>query len=174
MQAKAPRLRPASGEEVRVMSSFASSIGTSLESVAANPYVLEIPGASYRDVFDLPELLVRVIESFGPLYSAGYYVGSIVGSYFSPGLPLSQRLARLCSLGVKCIVLDNRGARAFLYGQQVSEEHVLRFSEGISVVVDSQGEALGWGVGKKVRLKTKAQALVEPVKDLGWYLRRGG
>ncbi len=174
MQAKAPRMRPISEAEARAIARFAESIGVRPVSVAANPYVLEVPGASYKDIFDVPGLLARVLPALGSLYLAGYYVGSMEGDEFRPGLPLAQRLARLCDLGARCIVLDARGVRAFLYGNEVQGEHVLSFAEGLSIVVDPHGEALGWGVGRKVRLKTKAQALVEPVKDLGWYLRRGG
>ena len=174
MQAKAPRMRPVTEAEAAAIARFARSIGVGPESVAANPYVLEVPGASYMDVFDVPRPLERLLPEVGAMYSAGYYVGSIEGEEFRPGLPLAHRLARLCGLGLRCIVLDVKGSMAFLYGKEVQEDHVLRFSEGLAVVVDPYGEALGWGVGRKVRLKTKTQALVEPVKDLGWYLRRGG
>ncbi|MGC9210462.1 MAG: hypothetical protein ACP5FT_04280 [Acidilobus sp.] len=174
MQAEVPRLRPASADEVRALREFAARIGASYESVAANPYVLEVPRGFYKDVFDIPRGLESVLGLLGSLYAAGYYIGSIGRDGFRPGLPLAQRLSRLCEAGIKCVELDLRGARSFLYGMAVGEEHIVRFTEGIAIVLDPLGEALGWGVGRRVRLKTKVQALVEPVIDLGWYLRRGG
>jgi len=174
MQVKAPRLRALSDAELRLIEEFARSIGVKPRAVALNPHALEVPGGAYLDVFDLPTALIRIIEDLRFVYAGGYYVGSLAKSKFVPGLPLAQRLSRLCGLGLRCILLDLYGAKRFLYGERVTNEHVVRFSEGLAVVVDSQGEAIGWGIGRRVRLKTKVEVRVEPVKDLGWYLRRGG
>ena len=174
MRPEAPRLRRPTEGELAAIEGFARQLGAPLAALASKPYVLEVPGARYHDVFDVPEGAEAVIKRLPSAYSAGYYIGSLEGARFVPGLPLAQRLQRLCGAAIECIVLDSRGAKAFLYGKPVEEQNILEFHEGVKVVLDPLREAIGWGVGVKVTLKNVTTRRVDPVKDLGWYLRRGG
>ena len=174
MRAEAPRLRRPTEGELAAIEGFAKQLGVPLAALASKPYVLEVPGAKYHDVFDVPEGAEAVIKRLPSAYSAGYYIGSLQGERFVPGLPLALRLQRLCGVSMECIVVDTRGAKVFLYGMPVEDRHILEFHEGVRVVLDPLGEAIGWGAGVKVTLKNVTTRRVDPVKDLGWYLRRGG
>mgnify|MGYP001770649168 CR=1 FL=1 len=174
MRAEAPRLRRPTEGELAAIEEFARQLGVPLAALASKPYVLEVPGAKYHDVFDVPEGAEAVVKRLSSAYSAGYYIGSLQGERFVPGLPLALRLQRLCGVSMECIVVDTRGAKVFLYGMPVEDQHILKFYEGVRVVLDPLGEAIGWGVGVKVTLKNVTTRRVDPVKDLGWYLRRGG
>jgi 60S ribosome subunit biogenesis protein NIP7 len=165
-----PRLRRASDEERRVVDSFAAMLGIKPEAVYVELYVLEVPGAAYKDAFDVPQSLSGVVESLEAAYSAGFYLGMIKREEFKPGLPLARRLSRLCGPQLRCHVVDSHGEKIFLYGREVWEEHVKSWGQGLSVVVNEAGEPLGWGVDKAKR----GRRVLVPSVDLGWYLRRGG
>lgn len=168
-------LRNLTREEYRLLEAFAASLGVSVRAIALNPLALVVPGARYFDVFDVP---ARVLQSLGAvgesLYAAGFYIGYIEEYSFTPSLPLSQRISRLCGHTVGCIAVDGEGERFFLYGRRVHEDHVIEWLPGLRPVVNERGEALGWGNGVVVERGGISFKIVEPVKDLGWYLRRGG
>lgn len=173
MSSKAPRLRRVTERELETIISFLKRLGA--PTIKFNLYALEVPGGAYLDVFDVPFQTERVLEGIKSAYAAGFYIGSIgPEDSFKPSLPLAQRLARLCETSVTCIRLDMRGSKLFLYGKVVPEEHIVEFNENVTAVLDPLGEALGWGQGRYVELKNRRTKEVKPVKDLGWYLRRGG
>ncbi|MCE4612491.1 MAG: hypothetical protein F7C07_01475 [Desulfurococcales archaeon] len=168
-------LRNLTRREYRLLEAFASSLGVSVRAIALNPMALVVPGARYFDVFDVP---LKILQSLGvvggSVYAAGFYIGYIEEFSFTPSLALSQRLSRLCGHGVDCIVVDSEGERFFLYGRRVHEDHLVKWLPGLRPVVNEAGEALGWGSGAVVESRGISFKIVEPVKDLGWYLRRGG
>ncbi len=174
MQAKAPRLRELRGREAKRLEEFAKGLGVNLSAIARRPMALEVPEGEYVDVFDVPSYVEAALGSIGSAYAAGYYLGFIDKDGFHPGLTLAQRLERLCFTAIDCIVLDEWGTKVFLYGKEVYGDHIIKFREGLAVVLDPSLESIGWGVGARITLKTRHLTKVEPVKDLGWYLRRGG
>ncbi len=175
MQAKEkPFLRPLNRREYRVLEAFAVGLGVPLRSIVYNPMALEVPGASYYDVFDVPLQVAKLLGAFPGVYSAGYYIGYIEESSFKPSIQLAIRLSRLCGQTIKCIVVDEDGERLFIYGRRVSSSKIKLWKPGLAIVVNKRGEALGWGRGKTIKFKGSTIPVVEPVRDLGWYLRRGG
>ncbi len=171
MQAKErPHLRKLRRDEYRILHLFAASQGLELESIAHNPMALEVGGARYHDVFDVPIHVARVLGRVGWLYSAGLYLGTIDRSGFIPSLPLAHRLSRLCSHLIPCVRVTWEGEKFFLYGRRVLEENIEVWSPGLRIVVNPLGEAIGWGLGAE----RGGSRMIEPIKDLGWYLRRGG
>ena len=162
-----PYMRKLRRDEYRALHLFAASQGLDLESIAHNPMALEIPGSTYNDVFDVPIGVARLLGGLDGLYSTGYYIGYIDRGSFKPSLPLAHRLSRLCGHVIKCIKLSSDGEKFFLYGRRVLAANVIEWSPGLRIVVNAGGEALGWGVGV-------SGGMVEPLRDLGWYLRRGG
>ncbi|MCE4608649.1 MAG: hypothetical protein F7B61_06835 [Caldisphaeraceae archaeon] len=155
--------------DLKKVESFARALGVSLSSFLSNPVFLSRNGR--KDVFDLPLFPKPVTKKY--LYSLGFYVGYIKGKVFYPSLMLSKRLSRLCFLRI-CNRVDGFGEKVFLYNRRVLEGHIIEFRKGISIVVNERGEPLGWGVGKAIYMKNKEIKVVDPLKDLGWYLRRGG
>ncbi|MEB3779142.1 MAG: hypothetical protein GSR85_02770 [Desulfurococcales archaeon] len=176
MQAKEkPVLRPLSRDEYRVLEVFSVGLGIPLKAVAHNPMALQVPGAVYYDVFDVPPPIARILGKLPGVYSAGYYIGYIEGLSFTPSIPLAVRLSRLCTSIMECIVLNAEGERLFIYGKSVwGDDKITKWKPGLAVVVNDNGEALGWGRGKTIKFKGSTIPVVEPVRDLGWYLRRGG
>ena len=168
------RLRPLTRGEARILRRFAEDLGVDPAAVAARPAALEVPGGGYSDVFDLPGWALGAAEALGarglPVYSSGFYVGMLAGGRLKPSLPLAWRLSRLCPLKPICHVIDSEGERFFLYGKPVLAGHIIQAAQGLGVVVNEKGEALGWGVVKAKR----GEPLLAPLADLGWYLRRGG
>lgn len=174
MQAKAPRLMGLTDDMLKKLKEFAEALGLPMSAIATRPYYLEVPDGNYYDIFDVTSRVEEAVSRLPSLYSVGLYLGYIDKEGFHPGLPLAQRLASKCFVSTDCTVLDEYGAKVFLYGKEVTEEHIVKFKEGVSVVLDTSLEPLGWGFGSYIRLKSRRVTRVEPVKDLGWYLRRGG
>ncbi len=170
---KTPHMRKPRLQEVRILRLFSYGLGVPLEALGENIMVLDVPGSRFYDVFDVPVSVARSLGSIGGLYSAGFYLGMLDSGLFKPSLPLAWRLSRLCGHAMRCIVLDDGAARRFLYGRPVSQG-IVEWRAGLSVVVDGSGEALGWGKGKAISRRWGTVKVVEPVWDLGWYLRRGG
>ncbi len=170
---KAPYMRKPRRDELRVLRLFAYGLGVPLDAIGENIMVLEVPGSKFHDVFDVPVSVARSLVAIGGLYSAGFYLGMIDSGLFKPSLPLAWRLSRMCGNPIKCIVLDEGAARRFLYGRPVARG-VVEWRAGLSIVVDRLGEVLGWGKGKAISRSGGTVKVVEPVWDLGWYLRRGG
>ncbi|MEM0366491.1 MAG: hypothetical protein QXJ70_05485 [Acidilobaceae archaeon] len=166
-----PRLRELRDEEYRVLEEFAEKLGLKLSDIASNPMALEVPRAKYIDLFDVPAEIQLILRYFDTHYSAGLYIGYIEGNMLKPGLQLARKLAVKCSREIKCIKLTWSGEKKFLYGRIVrGEEDIIEWVEGLRVVINPLGEPLGWGEGiEKANIK-----IVKPVRDLGWYLRRGG
>ncbi|MEM1927941.1 MAG: hypothetical protein QXS85_04325 [Acidilobaceae archaeon] len=158
-----------SGER-RALERFLSSMGLSLEEVAANPMALEVPGARYVELFDVPEWALEVLELLPSHYAAGLYLGYVEKGRFKPGLPLARRLSELCGERVKCIVVNEAGEKRFLYGRTLRERHLVEWARGVAVVVNARGEPLGWARG----VEKSGERMATPIRDLGWYLRRGG
>ncbi len=158
---------------------FARELGVGVHAIGRRLVALAQPtrpsAAAYYEVYETPSWHPIRLET----YSTGILVpGEFVGileprQRFKPGLPLAKRLSRKCGI-VRCITLSSRGERFFLYGRTVFEENILEWKRGLSIVVNELGEALGWGRGRIVKKGKHTTRLVEPVWDLGWYLRRGG
>jgi 60S ribosome subunit biogenesis protein NIP7 len=179
MQAeKAPFMRPASADERRKIDNFCKSIGAKPSVCYSNLIVLEVPGGSFREVFDPPEQVLEFLSEVleWRAYAIGYYIGSIGRRGFTPSLPLAHRLAPYCSK-ISCCILDDYGEKIFLYGKPVRATHITRTlpTSGPCLVLNKEVEALGWGRLKPSNsLKEGGEPRLVPVIDLGWYLRRGG
>ncbi|MCE4601436.1 MAG: hypothetical protein F7C38_07775 [Desulfurococcales archaeon] len=140
-------------------------------------FAISRPGASYDEVFLASGRVYRLLEKLDieTIYSLGLYAGMIKpGSWFKPSLPLAHYLAPLCRGEINCIAVDGIGEKFFLYGRRVVEPRIARWRRGLSLVINVLGEALGWGIGKIANIGGKTRRVVEPVWDMGWYLRRGG
>lgn len=140
-------------------------------------FAISRPGASYDEIFLASERVYSLLEilDIETIYSLGLYAGMIKpGSWFKPSLPLAHHLAPLCKKEIDCIIIDGIGEKFFLYGKRVVEPRIARWRRGLSLVINVLGEALGWGIGKIANIGGKTRRVVEPVWDMGWYLRRGG
>ncbi len=135
-------------------------------------------GGDYVEVYAPPSReLLKVAVKIGVdnIYSMGLYVGMMApGIWFKPSLPLAHKLAPLCKSKAKCVEVDEAGERFFLYGRSVLSERVSGWKPGLVLVLNTRGEALGWGRGTITNIGGVKRRLLEPVWDLGWYLRRGG
>ncbi|MCE4611531.1 MAG: hypothetical protein F7B17_06145 [Desulfurococcales archaeon] len=173
MQAKKGKVavRRLSREEAMIISGFFRGIGLEDPYDYNNMVVLEVEGGGYYEVFYIEPRLNRLAMKIGALYSGGLNIGYISGQALIPSLHLARDLAPLCRTGkLKCSILTPRGEALFLYGRIVYEENVVKWVEGVSLVVGIDYEPLGWGFGEEAREKR----IIRPIKDLGWYLRRGG
>jgi len=160
----------------RPLEEFHKDIGLGSPPWSSRIYRLVLPGARYSDVFLLHDGIIEIVKVVGHRpYTLGLYYGMLFQDRFVPSLPLAQYLApRADSLGVPTTRVDKEGEKFFLYGKPVFEDHVDGWREGVVLVLDGEGEALGWGRGRIVKISGKRVRLLEPVWDLGWYLRRGG
>ncbi len=135
-------------------------------------------GGNYVEVYSPPDnklykLLYNIDIKY--FYSMGTYIGMMQpGKWFKPSLPLAHRLASFCNNPVKCSIVSEEGEKFFLYGRKVLEDNLITWNKGIVLVVNNIGEALGWGRGIIAKIGGERRRLLEPIWDLGWYLRRGG
>ncbi len=175
MQVKKARvsIRRLSEEELSIVSRFFESIGLSADIFPGESLVaLDIEGGGYSDIFYLPSPIRGLIGRLGlkALYSAGLHIGSLYRGLkprLSPSLHLARELGYLCiGRAVRCSIISEKGETHFLYGKNVYRDNIIEASEGLSIVINASGEPLGWAQVSKDSLK--------PIRDLGWYLRRGG
>ena len=173
MQAKKSKIiiRRLSREEAESIADFLKQIGLT------NPYnydsivALEVEGGNYYEIFYMEPRLHKLAVKLGAMYSGGLNIGYIDREGFVPSLHLAREVASLCRIGgLKCSILAPRGEALFLYGKVVYEENIVKWVKGIALVVGVDYEPLGWGLGEEVSEKR----IIRPIKDLGWYLRRGG
>ncbi len=160
----------------RPLEEFTESQGLTIESLGHRIQALEAPNARYVEVYS-PTIRIAELasRSRGFLYTMGLYLGMMrPRAWFKPSLPLAKSLAPKCGHAVDCIVVEEQGERFFLYGKRVYEANIRRWRRGLSLVINYRGEALGWGIGRIVKIGGGEQRCVEPVWDMGWYLRRGG
>jgi len=168
-------LRRATDREEEAVSRFLRLVGVKVNPFRGGIYVVDIAGARYRDAFYIPARLRPLIGGGMPAYSGGLYLGSIEGGRLDPGLPLARALAPLCGAGAKCVRLTPRGEQLFLYGKIVEGANIVDWKPGYVIVLSPDGEAIGWGYGDMRRAGDPSRNLIlKPLKDLGWYLRRGG
>lgn len=165
-----PHLRPLTVNEQRVLERFFSKLALQWRKIILNPMALDIPGALYTDIFDVPDWVLDLMNALPSHYSAGLYIGYIEGNRFKPSLPLARTLSPMCGEALRCAIVNEDGEKRFLYGRQLDESHLITWVKGLTIVVNEFKEPLGWGLGL-VRGKRK---VIKPVWDLGWYLRRGG
>jgi len=182
MQAeKKPLLRKANKEEAETVNRFCLELGLHPKQCYRSLYALEVPGGEYRELYDPPETVLRFARERlrMVLYSTGIYMGIYDPQKmkFKPSLPLAHRLARYCQSEARCCKLSDTGEKRFLYGKPVRGPSIVYMpgSRGPCIVINSMGEALGWGILTVHKSKNRAGTpRVEPVIDMGWYLRRGG
>ncbi len=169
------RLRPAAHEEEAIIAKFLRLVGVAVNPFKGGIYILDIEGARYRDAFYLPVKLRSLVGRGVAAYSGGLYLGSIEDRRLKPGLPLARALKPLCSVAAKCVKLTPRGEQLFLYGRTVEGYNIVGWKPGYVIVLAPDGEAIGWGYGDMRRAGDPSRNLIlKPLKDLGWYLRRGG
>ncbi|WP_292319399.1 hypothetical protein [Caldisphaera sp.] len=172
MQAeKGGKLVNLSKSDLKALENFVSQLGINISSIATNLKKLEIENGKYNDIFDIPIQLEIIVNSLESIYTTGFYLGYIKNNKFYPGLTLLRRISRLCN-EINCIKLNKKGEKQFLYGKIV-KNNIISFKEGLRVILNENDEPIGWGIGKVINRKKEIK-IVEPVKDLGWYLRRGG
>ena len=141
-----------------------------------NLYRLHLERARYWEVY-LPssEILSLLNDLSSRPFSLGLYYGILRSDKFIPSLPLAHFLApKAEDLGIHTTTLTREGERFFLYGKIVLPPNYTAWRRGLMLVVNSDGEALGWGRGRIVKISGQRARAVEPIWDLGWYLRRGG
>ncbi len=158
------------------IATFFKKLGLEPLEILDNIITIERQRYEYVEVFSPTQDLLKILEIIDAdrLYSLGLYVGMMrPGEWFKPSLPLAHKLAPYCNR-MKCIVLDYNGEKFFLYGKTVYEENIVSWNPGVNLVVNELGEALGWGVGKIANIGGEQRRVVEPIWDMGWYLRRGG
>ncbi len=157
---------------------FLGEIGVNERDIGSVIVALGARRGDYVEVYAPPsrELLKAAIGiGVDNIYSMGLYVGMMAPrKWFKPSLPLAHKLAPLCKSKAKCVAVDEAGERFFLYGRSVLGERVPGWKPGLVLVLNRRGEALGWGRGIIANIGGVKRRLLEPVWDLGWYLRRGG
>lgn len=142
----------------------------------SNIIAIERPKYEYVEVFSPSTQILNILQliEIDRLYSLGLYMGMMKPrEWFKPSLPLAHKLAPYRDR-VRCIILDSNGEKYFLYGKTVFEENIEEWKPGLSLIVNEMGEALGWGTGKITNIGGRRRRVVEPIWDMGWYLRRGG
>jgi 60S ribosome subunit biogenesis protein NIP7 len=182
MQIAKGKIRKARDNEERLIIEFCHKIGIKnpQNTCYKTLYVLVIPHAKFKDVFDPSNRILRFLEENldWNAYSIGTYLGLIGKNGFEPSLLLSHKLANKCLNPVHCAIIDEEGEKYFLYGKIVLEEHIVEYNnQGYVLVVNKKNESLGWGILEKERNDNTNyvdRLVLRPVKDLGWYLRRGG
>lgn len=158
------------------LTGFLNEIGVDGDLLPPIIIAVERINYEYVEVFSPSQEVFALLSRLplDSLYSLGLYMGMMKpGSWYKPGLPFAHRLAPHCGR-VKCIVLDENGEKYFLYGRTVYAENTVSWTAGPALVVNLKGEALGWGVGKIANIGGRRRRVVEPIWDMGWYLRRGG
>ncbi len=162
-------MREPKPSERRLIDAFFTSVG-----FAQNPYssglkILD-PGGPFREAFYIPPEARQSVSRLPFLYSAGLNLGMLEAGRFTPSLHLARELSPLCGRPVRCSKLSPKGEQLFLYGREVYGSNVISFSRGVVLVVGASGGPLGWGEGWMVG----GVPHIKPIRDLGWYLRRGG
>ncbi len=112
-------------------------------------------------------------------YSAGLFLGYLEGGEYKPSLPLAHLVARHAERGL--ITVSEKAAKLFLYGRDLFSGSITSYRGplergGLVVVLNPRGEALGYGVVVAAPHEWSSESVVavRNVRDLGWYLRRGG
>jgi len=161
--------------EWKPLEEFARALGVPLETIAREPVALAPRrGAPYMEVYDLAGLPEPLREYLYSPLTPGDFVGILEpAKSFKPSLLLGALLAAKCGL-IRCIKVTVEGEKFFLYGKLVYEDKIVEWKPGLAPVVGDDGEFLGWGFGREHKIGRRRLRLVEPVWDLGWYLRRGG
>jgi 60S ribosome subunit biogenesis protein NIP7 len=168
---KQVRIREASRRELELVEAFLRSIGLKGGLGGGKIVVLEVEGGPYVELFYMDARVAGIALRLGAAYSGGLNLGTMSDGVFKPSLHLARELAPLCKGGIaKCAVVSPRGEALFLYGKPVYEENIVKWVKGIALVVGADMEPLGWGVG----VERGGKRIIRPIRDLGWYLRRGG
>ncbi len=174
-------LRPASGKEIEIIKNIIyGELQLRGVDLTSDLLVLDVPGGSHIDIFKPPPSVKRFLSlnlSVGLTpYSLGLYIGFIARrGVFVPSLPLAHELAPYCASGnlARCVYLPPGLEAKFLYGKKIILKD--NISDGLVLVLNTLREALGWAVVESLNNKYGGQKrLLRPVRDLGWYLRRGG
>lgn len=107
---------------------------------------------------------------------AGLPLGTIRRGVWRPSLAGAHWLGRS---GTRRVVrLRTQAAQRFLYGRTIEREGIEAMPqeadrlEGALIVIEPGGEVLGLGRLSPARERGRQQ--LEPIQDLGWYLREGG
>jgi len=160
----------------RPLDAFHQEIGVHSPPWKEHLFRLMLPNAKYSDVYLVDDSRIELVESLKARpYTMGLYYGMLFTDRFVPSLPLAQFLApRAEDLGVPVARLTREGERYFLYGRIVFEPNFEGWRRGLLLVVDVEGEALGWARGRIIIISGRRVRGLEPIWDLGWYLRRGG
>ncbi|MEB3760405.1 MAG: hypothetical protein GSR81_06110 [Desulfurococcales archaeon] len=179
MQVKKEKMiRKASSSEKMIIDGFCSSIGVEPSRCYSHLYVLDIPRAPFKDVFDpSPSVLLFLKDHLEwNAYSIGFYLGILGKNKFEPSLLLAHKLVRFCPENINCVTLNPEGEKYFLYGRPVFGENIVSYNSlGPVLVENTLREALGWGrLVSEDNTKYGRRLVLRPVKDLGWYLRKGG
>jgi len=161
--------------EWRPFEKFARALGLPPEAIARDPVaVAPGRGAPYMEVYDLAGTPKPLGDVLGRSLIPGDFVGILEPARsFKPSLLLGTLLAGKCGV-IKCIRVTREGEKFFLYGKPVYGPRVLEWRPGLAPVLSEDGEFIGWGVGREHKIGGRRLRLVEPIWDLGWYLRRGG
>ncbi len=182
MQAPKGKIRKATTGEKSLIDIFCKRISVKTPKYLCyrTLYVLDLPSAKFKDVFDPSEKIIDFLEKHldWKAYTIGTYIGLIGRKGFEPSLLLAHKLSRKCMNPVNCVIINEQGEKYFLYGRNVYQNNIVSYKKkGLVLVTNELREALGWGileVEKRDNTNYGDRLVLRPVKDLGWYLRRGG
>lgn len=109
-----------------------------------------------------------------PSHAAGLPLGRLVDDAWRPSMEAAQRVPRNAT--DRYALLDDAVVGRFLYGRGVAADTIRRFGNAATAgrtvfVYAPNGDALGLG---RVVPDRHGRRRLDPIIDLGWYLREGG
>jgi ribosome biogenesis protein Nip4 len=119
--------------------------------------------------------LYKSLKEWRHPYFIGLYLGEIHEKTLQPSLHMCHKLSA-ATISRTAVIVTPQGEQKFLYGKSLESDHLKKHPEEVSddlevLVLNQKGEALGFGlleqgIGGEMKLSN--------LRDLGWYLRRGG
>ena len=138
----------------------------------------------WAEIYLVPPVQVELVELLAAStglhpYSAGLFLGYLERGEYKPSLPLAHLVARYAERGL--VTVSEKAASLFLYGRDLFSGSITGYRGPLErgslvVVLNPRGEALGYGVvvAAPHEWSPGSVVAVKNVRDLGWYLRRGG
>jgi ribosome biogenesis protein Nip4 len=163
--------------EERFKSELEKIFGSEISKIFVDKKALFADG-NFTEVFLVGEQSEKLIKSMEKYpYSAGLFVGKIIGKEIKPSLQLLKNTKKFKN----SIIVGPKAEQRFLFGKDIASKEVVWTSELLGeetvVVLNESGEPLGYGkalTNSSIIKKLGKEIVVENLDDLGWYLRQGG